>query len=106
MLADQMVSATCMSLAAAYLLSQISRVEFVHSRDLVYRDLKPDNFAVGFGKLSSLIHLFDFGLTKLYVNPHAREHTSIRHGRAGLGTPRYASVNVHLGLGEKTVLTP
>ncbi|TFK52807.1 casein kinase 1, epsilon [Heliocybe sulcata] len=75
----------------------LSRVESVHSRGLLSRDLKPDNFAMGRGKWSNLLCLFDFGLAKLYVNPVTGEHIQFRQGKEGLGAPRYASVNVHLG---------
>ncbi|KAG1717675.1 hypothetical protein EDB19DRAFT_1183752 [Suillus lakei] len=75
----------------------LDRIEFVHSRGLVLRDIKPENFAMGAGGKSDIVYLFDFGLAKLYVDPSTGTHIPFREGRVGLGTPRYASYNVHFG---------
>jgi casein kinase 1 len=79
---------------------QLDRIEFVHSRGLVLRDIKPENFAMGVGEKSDMVYLFDFGLAKLYVDPSTGTHIPFREGRVGLGTPRYASYNVHFGRGS------
>ncbi|KAG2034635.1 kinase-like domain-containing protein [Suillus americanus] len=79
----------------------LDRIEFVHSRGLVLRDIKPDNFAMGVGEKSDIVYLLDFGLAKLYVDPSTGTHIPFREGRVGLGTPRYASYNVHFGRGAE-----
>ncbi|KAG2041059.1 kinase-like domain-containing protein [Suillus americanus] len=68
---------------------------------LVLRDIKPENFAMGIGEKSNMVYLFDFGLAKLYVDPSTRTHMLFLEGRVGLGTPRYASYNVHFGRGAE-----
>ncbi|KAG2071481.1 kinase-like protein [Suillus decipiens] len=75
----------------------LDRIEFVHSRGVILRDIKPENFAMGVGENSRVVYLFDFGLAKLYVDPYTGTHIPFREGRIGLGTPRYASYNVHFG---------
>jgi casein kinase 1 delta/casein kinase I family protein HRR25 len=41
----------------------ISRLETFHSRDLLHRDVKPDNFAMGFGKEDGeTVYILDFGM--------------------------------------------
>ncbi|KAG2742431.1 kinase-like protein [Suillus brevipes Sb2] len=75
----------------------LNRVEFVHSRGLVLRDIKPENFAMGIGEKSRIVYLFDFGLAKLYVDPSTGAHIPYREGRIALGTMRYSSYNVHFG---------
>ncbi|OBZ79480.1 Casein kinase I [Grifola frondosa] len=75
----------------------LTRVEFVHSRGVILRDIKPENFAMGLGRHCNVVHLFDFGLAKLFVDPLTEVHIPFREGLVGLGTPRYTSANVHFG---------
>ena len=45
---------------------QIRRLEFVHNRNFVHRDVKPDNFLMGVGRHRNRVHLIDFGLAKKF----------------------------------------
>lgn len=75
----------------------LSRIEFFHSRSFIHRDIKPDNFLVGIGKKSYLIHMIDFGLGKQYKNVSTGKHIEFKDGKSLTGTARYASLNTHLG---------
>lgn len=44
----------------------ISRLEYFHSRNFLHRDIKPDNFVMGRGKLANKVYIIDYGLAKLY----------------------------------------
>ena len=44
----------------------ISRIEFMHLKNFLHRDLKPDNFLMGNGKRANRVYLIDFGLAKRY----------------------------------------
>ena len=46
----------------------LERIEFLHSKGLLHRDIKPDNFVIGRGENKRKIFLIDFGLSDFYQN--------------------------------------
>ena len=82
MLADQMVA----------------RVEYVHNKSFIHRDIKPDNFLMGIGKDCNKVFVVDFGLAKKYRDSRSKAHIPYREDKNLTGTARYASVNAHLGI--------
>ena len=74
------------------------RVEYVHSKSFIHRDIKPDNFLIGLGRRSNVIYVIDFGLAKRYRDPKTHVHIMYRENKHLTGTPRYASINNHLGI--------
>lgn len=76
----------------------MQRIEFVHSRHFLHRDIKPDNFLIGIGKKQHYVYVIDFGLAKRFRDPKTGEHIPYRDGKNLTGTARYASVNTHLGI--------
>jgi serine/threonine protein kinase len=78
-------------------LSKLSILESLHSRHYVHLDVKPENFALGIGKLSNQVFLIDFGFARLFRNPATHHHVQV-DGSSTIGTIRYSSINCHLGL--------
>lgn len=76
----------------------ISRVEYVHSKNLIHRDIKPDNFLMGLGKKGNLVYIIDFGLAKKYRDPKTHQHIVYKDNKNLTGTARYASINTHRGI--------
>lgn len=64
------------SLKTVCMLAQdmISRLEYLHSKNYIHRDVKPDNFAIGLGKKANILHIIDLGLSKRYRHPTTRMH--------------------------------
>lgn len=76
----------------------IERVEFLHSKHFLHRDIKPDNFLTGFRKESNVVYIIDFGLSKRYRDPKTKMHIPCRDNKKLTGTARYASINTHMGI--------
>lgn len=43
-------------------------IKFVHSRGVLHRDIKPDNFLIGRRQNIDRIYMIDFGLAKKYIS--------------------------------------
>jgi len=68
-------------------------LEYIHSRDLIHRDIKPQNFAVGRGAEANLVRAIDFGLARRYRS--GERHRPRANINGFVGTARYASVGAH-----------
>lgn len=76
----------------------INRVEYMHARGFLHRDIKPDNFLMGLGRKANQVYIIDYGLAKKYRDLQTHKHIPYRENKNLTGTARYASVNTHLGV--------
>ena len=76
----------------------ISRIEYMHSKNFIHRDIKPDNFLIGMRQKGHTIYIIDYGLAKRFQDPRTGEHIPFRDGKNLTGTARYTSINTHLGI--------
>jgi serine/threonine protein kinase len=72
-------------------------LEKFHGAGFIHRDIKPNNFLVGQENDKHIVHIMDLGLSKRYVQSDGT-HMSLKSDKSLVGTARYTSVNIHMGL--------
>ncbi|KAI8710911.1 hypothetical protein NCS52_01519800 [Fusarium sp. LHS14.1] len=75
----------------------ISRLESLHENNYIHRDIKPENFLTGGSDASDKIFLIDLAMANEYRDGKSKKHIPYKEGRSLVGTPRYMSINTHLG---------
>ena len=75
----------------------LTRIEYLHHKNLIHRDIKPENFVVGRGNKANQIFMIDLGLAKRYCDQMTHKHNEMKKVNSLIGTAKYASINSHLG---------
>ena len=78
-------------------IQMVDRIEYIHSRKIIHRDIKPDNFVIGRGLKSHIVYVLDFGLSKKFWSSSHKCHIPFCRGKKLTGTARYASINALSG---------
>ena len=71
----------------------ISRIQLLHNKCLLHRDIKPNNFLFGLNKQTNKLFLLDFGFSKRY--DYNGKHISEKKITSIIGSPNFVSLNVH-----------
>lgn len=74
-------------------LEMINIIEKLHNVGFIHRDIKPSNFMFG---LNKKLYIMDFGLAKRYYKNN--KHIEYKTNKSLIGTARYTSINIHLGI--------
>jgi len=70
----------------------IKRLQLLHSKQMIHRDIKPQNIVMGY-KDKSVVYLIDFTFAKRFLV----NETHIKEGLTNklIGSPNFVSLNVH-----------
>ncbi|KAK4234923.1 kinase-like domain-containing protein [Achaetomium macrosporum] len=71
----------------------ISRLQYIHSKGWLHRDIKPDHFLSGTGRQGNTLYTIDFGLATDFDPAHGQSLKCRPHQ----GTTLFASLNNHRG---------
>jgi len=74
----------------------LNLIENIHNCGFIHRDIKPNNFMFGVGKHKYDLYILDFGLSKKFYKN--KKHIEYKTNKSLVGTARYTSINVHLGI--------
>ena len=77
-------------------LQMLNRIEFIHSRQFIHGDIKPENFLIGRNQNKNTVYLCDYGLSKRFRNKSNGMHIPYKDKIKFTGTPSYASIYTHL----------
>lgn len=72
----------------------VNRLEFIHNRGYIHRDIKPSQFLMG--RKQKILYLVDYGLAKKYQI--FKNHVPFQTHCPRAGNATYASVNSHMGI--------
>ena len=78
-------------------IEMIKRIQSIHQKYYIHRDIKPDNFMTGRGENEKNIYIIDFGLAKKYYSISKAQHIKFCTGKHLIGTARYCARNAHRG---------
>ncbi|KAI6147289.1 kinase-like domain-containing protein [Pisolithus tinctorius] len=74
----------------------ITRLQTMHNREVLHRDIQLGNCVVGRPPNETTIYMIDFGFSKRYIDPYSRRHIpDSKVKREFLGNYWFTSVGVH-----------
>lgn len=76
----------------------LNTIQHIHEKGYLHRDIKPDNFLIGYSDKQKYIYTIDFGLSKKFINDDTFQHEKYNKCKQFIGSFRYSSVKNHVGV--------
>ena len=83
-----------------FAIQALERLEYIHSKNYLHRDIKPGNFLIG-NPDKSQIYLIDFGNARKYRSSRTGKHIPFAKNCKMYGTMIFLSSNVLKGIKQK-----
>jgi len=77
-------------------LQTLDRLEYIHSKNYIHRDIKPQNFVTG-RKDPNIIYIIDFGFSHQYRSSRTGKHIKYSTKKEAMGSLSYLSINTSRG---------
>ena len=76
----------------------VDRLQTLHSKGYIHRDLRPEHFLYGRGKRPNRLYLTGLNTSKKYLRMD-KKHADYRDNKQSFtGTARFLSLNAHMGI--------
>jgi len=74
----------------------INRLEYIHSKNYIHKDIKPHNFVNG-RKDPHIIYIVDFGFSHKYRSSRTGKHIKFTKKKVVIGSFNFLSINANIG---------
>ena len=74
----------------------INRLEYIHSKNYIHRDIKPQNFVNG-REDPHIIYIIDFGFSRKYRSSRTGKHIKYINKKLAIGSLSFISINANIG---------
>ena len=76
----------------------LERIKYIHSKNIIYCDVSPNNFALGNGRLQNIIYMTNFNSAKRYRDKNTLEHVKFKVTNNFIGNYIFSSINALRGV--------